>query len=277
MLVNKPSFCIITPTAYLNEYASQSDTHLVLAHLVDQDDAYAAFYKEASEYDHHFLIMDNGAFEIGHSYDPNKLIELGHKCGAHVIVLPDYPFQESQKTIDAAIEWADKIKAAGFKTLFVPQSKTGDIDDWVKGYQFAAESDNIDAIGMSILGIPNCLNHISPLFARVVLTQYLQAKGIFAKHKHHHYLGLTSSPNIEIPSLLNMGALHTCDSSNPVWFGIQGLRYNTTLDSFLPVAKKFVPEVDFDKKLTNKAHIHNTIQFNLDITFDIFDYPKEYV
>ena len=82
MLVNKPSFCIITPTAYLNEYASQSDTHLVLAHLVDQDDAYAAFYKEASEYDHHFLIMDNGAFEIGHSYDPNKLIELGHKCVA---------------------------------------------------------------------------------------------------------------------------------------------------------------------------------------------------
>ena len=33
-----PKFCIITPTEYLERYASQSSMHLVLAHLVDTDE-----------------------------------------------------------------------------------------------------------------------------------------------------------------------------------------------------------------------------------------------
>jgi len=61
--------------------------HLVLAHLVDEDKAYASFYASRKE----FKIMDNGAFELGESYDPTKLIELGTKCKADAIVLPDYP------------------------------------------------------------------------------------------------------------------------------------------------------------------------------------------
>ena len=276
MLVDKPSFCIIAPTAYLDQYATQSNTHLVLAHLVDHDDAYADFYRQRSN-NSDFLIMDCSAFELGQSYDPDKLIELGHKCKANVIVLPDYPFEQSQKTIDAAIKWNNKIKDAGFKTMFVPQSRKGDIEDWISGYKWAAENNDIDVIGMSILGIPNMLSHISPLFARVVATQMLQSIGIFCYSKHHHYLGLTTSPNIEIPSLLNMNALNTCDSSNPVWFGVQGLKYNTTLDSFLPVAKRFVPEVDFDKPNTTKQHIHDVIQHNLDITLDIFKNPTNWL
>ena len=58
-----PQFCIITPTAYLHRYASQSSMHLVLAHLVDMDEEYANFYAERGE----FKIMDNGAFELGQS------------------------------------------------------------------------------------------------------------------------------------------------------------------------------------------------------------------
>lgn len=275
MLVSKPSFCIIAPTAYLSEYATQSNTHLILAHLVDTDEEYASFYLKQSNLGD-FSIMDCSAFELGESYHPDKLIDLGHKCGADVIVLPDYPFETSQKTIEAAITWADKIKQAGFKTLFVPQSKTGDVEDWIRGYKFADASDNIDCIGMSILGIPNMLNHVSPLFARVVATQMLQSRGLFS-NKHHHYLGLTTSPNIEIPSLINMNALDTCDSSNPVWFGINGLQYNKRQDCFTPVAKKYVSEVDFNRPRTNKDHIHEVIQYNVDVTLDIFNNPTKYL
>ena len=94
----EPRFCIITPTAYLEKYASLSDMHLVLAHLVDTDDNYADFYCSRNE----FKIMDNGAFELGESYDPDKLLALAYKCNAQAIVLPDYPFQPADKTIKAS-------------------------------------------------------------------------------------------------------------------------------------------------------------------------------
>ena len=72
---------------------------------------------------------------------------------------PDYPFNRCSKTISAAEELADAVKAAGFKTMFVPQSVTGDIEDWINGYRWAAGNPAIDIIGMSILGVPNAIPH----------------------------------------------------------------------------------------------------------------------
>jgi hypothetical protein len=264
-----PSFCIITPTAYLNQYASLSDTHLVLAHLIDHNEQYTSFYKTLSDHGD-FVIMDNGAFELGQSYEPSKLIELGYKCGANVIVLPDYPYESSAKTISAAKLWADMIKDAGFHTCFVPQSKTSDIADWIKAYEWAANSELVDMIGMSILGIPNAWNHIPAPYARVVATEVLQQLDLFADHKHHHYLGLNAGPKLEIPALIQMGALDSCDSSNPVWSGILGHEYSYNTDSFLSVSKP-KKEVDFDYRLTRDVDTHRRIQHNIDLTLQLFN------
>jgi hypothetical protein len=277
MITQKPSFCYIAPTQYLEQYATQSKTHLVLAHIVDADETYATFYKtQSSQGD--FIIMDNGAFERGIPYQPDRLIELAHKCGAHAIVLPDYPFQESKVTIEAARQLIDKVKSAGFKTMYVPQSKTGEFEDWVNGYLWGAINDDIDIIGMSILGIPNALKgSISPILARVVATQILIERTIFNFDKHHHYLGLTAAPTIELPSLLSMNALTTCDSSGPIWYGINGLRYNTDMDGLVPISKKYVREVNFDEELSKRPHIHEIIQHNINVTNDIFNNPLKYL
>lgn len=268
----QPQFCIIAPTAYLNHYATQSRTHLVLAHLVDVDDAYAAFYKARSDAGDR-LIMDNGAFELGESYEPNKLVALGHKCGAHAIVLPDYPFQPAAKTVEAAEKLIPQVVGAGFATFFVPQSQTGQLDDWATAYQWAARNPDIDIIGMSILGVPNAIPHIPTQYARVVMTQLLIDRGILAD-KHHHYLGLNSGPNVEIPALLKMGALDTCDSSNPVWCGLNGIRYNETLSDWMGVQKKYLREVDFNEHFAHpakKAHIHEAVQHNINLTLGLFN------
>jgi len=161
----KPQFCIITPTAYLEQYASQSSMHLVLAHLVDKDEKYATFYAGRSEY----KIMDNGAFELGESYAPEKLVELAQKCKANAIVLPDYPFEPAEKTINAACELLPYVKDAGFDAMFVPQSRTGEWSEWLDCYSWASYNGNLDIIGMSILGIPNAIPHVEKAYARVVL------------------------------------------------------------------------------------------------------------
>lgn len=241
--VKRPSFCYIAPISYLDHYTEVSKTHLVLAHLVDESDAYANFYKVLAG-NGHVIFMDNSAYELKVPYAPEKLIELAAKCGAHAVVLPDYPFQPGGVTIEAAIKFIPQFKEAGLKTFFVPQSKTGDLDDWIQSYEWAAKNPDIDIIGMSILGVPNALSNIDPTYSRVVMSQLLLDRGIYADWKHHHYLGLNTGPALEVPSLIRMGTMHTMDSSGPIWTAILGHEYTKNADSYMSVIKPKQP-VDF--------------------------------
>jgi len=259
-----PQFCIITPTAHLRFHAEQSSMHLVLAHLVDTDKEYAKYYATNSK----FKIMDNGAFELGESYAPEKLVELAQKCKADAIVLPDYPGQPAEKTIEAAIDLIPQVKDAGFATFFCPQAPVGEINEWIDAYTWGAKNDNIDIIGMSILAIPNALPYIPKAYARVVMTQILIDRGEFNFEKYHHYLGLNAGPNLELPALIKMNAMDSCDSSNPVWMGILGHRYSGNTDSFLSVAK-VKKEVDFDYPLTTDKTTLDNIQHNINMTLEL--------
>lgn len=270
---SNPHFGIITPVDYLEKYATQSSFHLVLAHLVDTNDEYANFYAKMSERGD-FVICDNGAYELGESYAPEKLIELAQKCKADVVVLPDYPFQIGLKTIEASLAVIKEIKAAGFKTMFVPQSKTGDVGDFMNTYSWAAHNDDIDVIGMSILGIPNAINWCNIAFARVLMTKMLMETGNFNFHKYHHYLGLNGAPNVELPTLIKMGALDSCDSSNPVWCGINGHRYNASYTDWAGLTKPHLRHVNFSEPMHGQF-IQDIIQHNIDMTKSCFDSSKQ--
>jgi hypothetical protein len=263
-----PSFCFIAPTQYLDQAASASNTHLVLAHLVDHDEAYANYYKTRGELGD-FIMMDNSAYELKEPYAPEKLIELARKCGAQYVVLPDYPFQPSTKTVEAAQKFIPQFKNEGLGTFFVPQSTVGDLEDWIQSYTWAANNPDIDIIGMSILGVPNAIPYVEPAYARVVMTQILLDRGLFAKHKHHHYLGLNAGPALEIPSLLRMNVLDTIDSSNPVWMAILGHRYQPNTDSYLAVRKVNTP-VDFAIKRSKDADTLERVTHNVAMTQKLF-------
>lgn len=267
-----PEFCIIAPTPYLTYFALQSTRHLALAHIVNdkRTPKYREFYRYCSHERGDTVIMDNGAFELGESYDPDLLVSLGRACGAHAIVLPDYPNTHYMVTIEAARKYIDQFKQAGFATFYVPQAEIGDFDGFVRSYEWAAGHPDIDIIGMSILNIPNALPHIPKQYARVVMTEYLQRKGIFSPHKYHHYLGLNAGPALEIPALIEMKALNSCDSSNPVWMAILGHEYSRNTDSYLAV-KKVKKEVDFNYPWINDKATLDRIQHNINLTLELFE------
>ena len=267
-LTSAPSFCYIAPTSYIRTIEPFSTVHLVLAHLVDHDDVYASEYLRLSQLGHK-IMMDNSAYELKVPYAPQRLVELAKKCGAHAVVLPDYPFQPSRHTIEAAEEFAPIFKAEGLMTFFVPQSKKGETEDWITGYKWAASHPDIDIIGHSILGVPNALPHIDPSYARVVMTQLLIDRGIFAHGKHNHYLGLNAGPKLEIPSLLRMKALDTIDSSGPVWCAILGHEYSANTDSYLAVNKPTMP-VDFSVPLSRNAQTIDLVKHNAHLTDQLF-------
>jgi len=266
--VKHPSFCYIAPTSHLQDVLA-SKTHLVLAHLVDEDETYADFYHDLGTASGDFIMMDNSAYELKVPYAPTKLIELASKCAADVVVLPDYPFQPASVTIEAAKEFIPQFKEVGLGTFFVPQSKKGDLEDWIQAYIWAAENPDIDVIGMSILGIPNALSNIDPAYARVVMTQLLIDRGVFNFDKHHHYLGLNAGPALEIPSLLRMNALDTIDSSGPIWSAILGHEYTINADSYLATSKPKMP-VNFHIKESRDAATITRINHNITLTQSLF-------
>lgn len=268
LYVTEPSFCYIAPTSYL-DVVSASNTHLVLAHLVDTDLEYASFYQDLAGQGH-LVIMDNSAYELKEPYSPDKLIFLANKCGADVVVLPDYPFQPAITTIHAAEKYAQTFKDAGIGTFFVPQSQKGDLEDWINAYTWAANNPLIDMIGMSILGIPNALPLIDPSYSRVVMAQLLLDRGVFAHDKHHHYLGLNAGPALEIPSLIRMNVINTMDSSGPIWSAILGHEYSKNCDSYLQTIKPKLP-VDFGIKRTRDAVTVERIKHNIALTQSLFE------
>lgn len=275
-----PQFCAIAPILY-SDLAFNRKSHLVLAHLIDSERytghekelsaRYTAFIKSEADAGS-FIMMDNSAYELKEPYAPEKLMTLATLCGAHAIVLPDYPFCPAAKTIEAAKKFAPIFKENGFKTFFVPQSKRGDVDDWVEAYDWAANDeghDLVDIIGISILGVPNALPNIDPSFARVVMMQRLLDDRIFNSNKHHHFLGLNAGPGLEIPSLLRMRVLDTIDSSGPVWAGICGHRYNVDSDSLQQVRKLTSP-VDFFLPRSKDESTIKRITYNIQLTDELF-------
>ena len=152
-------FCHIVPTPHLN-LVKDREVHLVLAHLIEEDETYCEFYKNSGAE----LIMDNSAFEMYKRGEPmyptEKLITMAEKVGANYVVMSDYPGEESAKTIEAAERMGPELKEEGFKTFYVPQSKIGDMDDYLEGFKYGCYSDNVDYIGVSILGVPNAFGGI---------------------------------------------------------------------------------------------------------------------
>ena len=253
----KPQFCHIAPTPHL-DLVDGRKTHLVLAHLIETDQQYVDFYLQQKEKYNCTIIMDNSAFEMYKQqrpmYDSDKLITMGQRIKADYIVMSDYPNDESAKTIEAAERMAPEIKKEGFKTFYVPQSKIGDMDDYVKGFKYGCYSDNVDYIGVSILGVPNAFgwgtetNQLQRFASRQRIYYELATTPLLetAKYlgKKFHFLGMVDGPNEIMFMNPFRKFIDTWDSSAAIWAGLNGLKFDNSPTGLFK--GKFEKEVDFN-------------------------------
>ena len=267
-------FAHICPTAYLSTYAKHNTAHLILAHLVEEDEQYRDFYKNLN--DGNPKIMDNSAFEMYKQgkpmYESSKLIEMARECNANYIVLSDYPAEHWTKTKDAAIELIPEIKEAGFLTFYVPQSEIGMVDDLLESIQWALDNKDVDLIGMSILSTPNAFG----VERNNKLQRYLSRYEVFRRltdivpmgdktYKRFHCLGMVDGPN-EISLLKKFHQMiFSWDSSAAIWAGIHEISFDESPTGL--VDGKFEKEVDFgfNRKLTYNQEsdiIHNIDYIN---------------
>lgn len=236
-LSDEIKFAHISPVSFMHLAESKSGINLVLAHLVG-DNEYTKFYRSSEKE----TIMDNSAFELGESFDPEKLIDLGHMVRANYLVLPDYPSQHFALTIDAAEKWIPKFKQAGFKTFFVPQSDKGDLNGYLQAWKWAIDNPDVDLIGCSILGAPNALG-INDKYLRMsarysILSMLSEKLDMDSLYKRVHMLGMLDT--VREISLCKMFEkyIYSWDSSAAVW---AGMNCETLADRY----SKFELPVDF--------------------------------
>ena len=277
-------FCHITPTKYLDVFAAGRSHHLVLAHLIEEDQQYAEWYANMPRKEDTVVIMDNSAFEMYKQgrpmYPSDKLIEMGKRVNADYIVMSDYPGEPAQKTIDAANELGPIFKQAGFGTFFVPQAEIDNIEDVIASFRWAATSPNVDYIGVSILTAPNMFgvekgNNLQRFLSRWKLMQLLEWEGVLDKIEEYdkkiHFLGMVDGPN-EI-ALVERWLHHidTWDSSAAVWAAICGIKFDSSPTGLINGKNEI--EVDFDHNTATIDQIAAALS-NIRYIDDLLEFPN---
>ena len=262
-------FAHISPTKFL--YLTEGRPfYLTLAHLVETDEEYTTFHIEQKKKYNSTIIMDCSAFEMFKQgrpmYPSDKLIAMGKRIDANYIVMSDYPGEEGIRTINAAKTLAPQFKDAGFGTFFVPQSRINDLDDVIRGFEWAAHNPNlVDYIGISILTAPNAYgvekdNKLQRFVARLNLLYRLESRGILVDILHNkqkiHMLGMVDGPNEVLYTESFHKYINTWDSSAAVWAGLNGIDFDTSPTGL--INGKFEKEVDFN--LRKKEVDLNNIQ-----------------
>lgn len=281
--VSRPiNFCHISPTKYLADFTQRNGAHLLLAHLVEQDEGYASFYANLD--DGKVKIMDNSAFEMFKQgrpmYDSSKLIEMGRKCKADVIVMSDYPKEPWIKTVDAAHDMIPRLKEAGFGTFFVPQGEYKDLNGVLKSFDWALGNPDIDLIGLSILTCPIAFGvnesahgkdgrsdayKLQRFLSRWRMFGELRNAGLLDEraYKRFHCLGMTDGPN-EIELLKTCGLfryIYSWDSSAAVWAGLNLIKFDQSPSGL--VDGKYEEEVNFQLDSEPTQAMTNIVNYNV--------------
>lgn len=250
------NFCHITPTRYLDIFASGRKTHLLLAHLVEEDEKYSEWYRIEKEATNCQIILDNSAFEMFSRdlpmYDSSKLVNLAKKVKADYVVMTDYPGHHSSITINKAVEMYYDIRANGLKSFFCPQSEPGDLQDLIKAFLWASEAPEVDMIGFSILAIPmaygiDASNKFHTMLARwKFLEELTNTRFFYNIHKHSkklHMLGMLDGPNELYVVKDYLKFFNSWDSSAAVWCGVNNIEFDNSPTGLKD--GKFKGHVDF--------------------------------
>ena len=249
--MSKIKLAHISPMATIEQAHKFSQINLVLAHLIDKVPGYAEFYFDSPKP----TIMDNGAFELGEPYEPEKLIELARKVDAKYIVLPDYPEQPWEKTVEAAKEYIPVFKEAGFKTFYVPQSEKGDKEGYFKSWQWALHNKDIDLIGCSILGAPNAYPDSHRISARYEVLSQLANVYDEVLVKRIHMLGMLDTvQEIALVKPFHW-MINSWDTSAATWYGIHNKDVSETYVKFRKPVEFHIGDVS--------ANAHRNVMANL--------------
>jgi hypothetical protein len=141
----------IPPTALLEQYST--DYHLCLAHVLGNNPRQMEYYQQRTSMGE-YVILDNGAYELGSSVPFEHVLEVAEQIKPNEIVLPDV-FLDSAATIKAteaaweALHSFSQDEYTYTNLMAVPQGKNS--DEWIACLKILVKMVTPDAIGIPIV------------------------------------------------------------------------------------------------------------------------------
>lgn len=158
--------------------------HLTLAQYADQP-LYASFYRDLADKGH-FIMVDNGAAELGSSIPFKHVLEFAGRIKADEIVMPDH------------LDNADKTLAATSKVLYqVPQRSRAVVPQGTTWEEWEYCAKRLVLLGCTTICIAKRYEKLPG--GRAYALQILKYMGVLETH-NVHLLGFYNNPVAEIAS-----------------------------------------------------------------------------
>ena len=240
---------IICPVVQLERFATLSDFHLILPHLVEKYPKYTEFYKERSR-KKDFILLDNSIFELGHSLDKVELLEIAEDIGATEVVAPEvwHNKKDTIKLVDEFIQYHQQ-KRSSIRILAMATGETE--DEIVESFFYYNTHPHIDSLGLpftldyELKGISN--NIKSETLKRVLnrwhlierITNYAESSSQLIKPTH--LMGLSDAVELQRYTGIRYYWVRSNDSSTAFVHGYNKILYT---DRGLP-CEKIKQKLDF--------------------------------
>jgi len=254
---------IICPVKHLQDFATQSDFHLILPHLYNEFPEYKEFYRERIKQGD-FVLQDNSIFEAGTSLDCHYLLEQAEDLGVSEMAAPEVlgDADESKKLLVKFLDYRETMgsKIPVFATV---QGKT--FQDML---DYFFELNGIDEV--STIGIPSDTDYVSSysygylsptlkkVFNRLGLVQEIEKTRLIGniEIKPVHLLGL--GDGVELQRQKYISWIRSCDSSTAYVHGAEGICYGMR---GLP-CEKITDKLDFGSSLGRQLQFH-AVHYNI--------------
>lgn len=165
----------------------------------------------------HKVILDSGVYE-DHSVDDRQLLYWCKKLQPTAVILPDKP-HDCRETLKRSLKFAQMLDDSK-NVFFGPVQKwkvlhADKLDDFIQAYIY--DSRLFDRVCFSRLTETYGSSYVS----RPQFIQYLRNNDFWNPAAYHHALGMKDGSLEELGQLAQLG-INSCDSSAPIWRGLNG-------------------------------------------------------
>ncbi len=239
------------PLGLMHHAYKWNDYDYCLPHLLDQYEQYKLFFQKSKK-DKRFIIMDNGLFE-GVNHTTEDLLSKIEWLQPDIFIVPD-AWNDSTVTIRNAKSWMINYKAGlpeGVNLMAVCQGK--DMGELVSTYQILVDlgythiAFNHSSIAYEAAYPGEIPKLKKQMYGRMEFIRKLVEHGSIRKSHYHHLLGC-SLPQ-EFMAYGDWKFIRSCDTSNPILVGAEGVRYTDSGINFKPEHKL---EHYFEKDLESR-------------------------
>ena len=196
---------IICPVAQLERFATLSDFHLILPHLVEKYPKYTEFYRDRIDKGDHVL-LDNSIFEYGVSYDYKKMIDIACRLNVSEMSAPEVLRDRIASRI-LRDEFLNYYSKSDCKIPVIAVAQGHDVFEVIDSYFELLEIKEIPYLGLPFdidEQIPGVSEHVHSLTLRRVLNRWYLVECIYERSlkkkvqlKPTHLMGLSDPVELQ--------------------------------------------------------------------------------